>query len=99
MIKLTDLDDLNSAVTVIRKALAKMALSSEQRYWFKINLYWPTTGIYHLDADVLASLIGKELAKSGKDMARNGVSCGLLQNDARAGEIEITVEVMTDGAS
>lgn len=97
MIKLTDLDDLNRAINEVAKELKSFKLKKGGRYLIEINLYWPTQGIFHLDAGVLAAIIGKELFKIGLIGDQQMISCGLHQNDGRAGEIEIKVQVKQHG--
>lgn len=97
MIKLIDLDDLTSAIAAIVKELKALKLKKGGKYLIEINIYWPAQGIFHLDAGVLAAVVGKELAKSGLKGEEQMISCGLHQNDGRAGEIEIKAQVRANG--
>ncbi len=98
MEKLKDLDDLNAAITVVRKQLRIKKLVVEQHYHFAVRLYWTPGGPYHLDAGVLVAILSKEIFKLGLDLEGQEISCGLHQDEEQAG-IEIEVLDMKESES
>lgn len=92
MIKIKDLDDLNRTIKVVTQAVRVAKLKEGGKYRVMVKLYWPLEGGFHLDAEVLVSILAKEMHKMGLDMNQQAISCGLHQDQERAGEIEIIFE-------
>ena len=90
--KLKSLNDLTLAIAAITKELKGLKFKKEGAYSWTVKLYWPEFGSYHLDAGVLAAIVAKELVKLGLDGAKQQISCGLHQDEMRAGEIGIIFE-------
>lgn len=92
MIKIKDLDDLSGVILVVRQAIKAAKLGIRQEYQVGIKLFWPMEGVYHLDAEVLMSIVAKEMRRIGLDMHKQILACGLHQHEGHAGEIEIRFE-------